>query len=353
MIRTQVVPARGLDPGLTRRWAELQASNPGLASPYFSPGFTEAVGAARDDAQVAVLSEGEEVVGFLPFQRRGRSQGVPVGSLLSDFQAIVCRPDFSCDPREVVRACGLACWDFDHLLASQTWFEPFHRNRILSPVMDLSGGFAAYLASIPKDPEVGRRRRKLEREVGPLRFSAHASDERIYATFQELKSEQYRRTSHLDIFSIPWVRAVVEGIFRRQSEDFAGMLATLHAGDQLVAVNMGMRSREVWHPWFPAYVPAFSKYSPGITLFFLMAEAAPGLGIRSMDLGKGDSYYKGRLANAQVPIAEGSVERPSWFTMRRRAQRGLRRWAKSSPLARPARWLARKVRPWKPGHPDA
>src|SRR5678816_1993574 len=95
-----------------------------------------------------------------------------------------------------------------------------------------------------------------------------------------------------------WGRELVERIHSAHEAGFAGMLSLLYADDRLVAGHLGMRSRTVWHYWFPAYDAALAKYSPGLILLLKMAENAQSLGLRAIDLGKGLSQYKERLMNA-------------------------------------------------------
>jgi hypothetical protein len=59
--------------------------------------------------------------------------------------------------------------------------------------------------------------------------------------------------------------------------------------------------------------------------------------VRTIDLGKGMSLYKQRLMNASVPLASGSVELPSWRSIRRQMRRHLRSLLAKSPLDRPVR----------------
>ena len=129
------------------------------------------------------------------------------------------------------------------------------------------------------------------------------------------------------------------------------MLSALYVGDRLAAAHMGMRSASVWHYWFPAYDPELSKYSPGLILLLRMAQAAPSLGLRVIDLGKGSTLYKDRLMSGEVPLAEGRVELPSLATAVRRLRRGTEAWVRRSPLvgvARgPGRLLKRAERWWR------
>jgi CelD/BcsL family acetyltransferase involved in cellulose biosynthesis len=323
-----VVPAARLRPQHLRRWNELQESNPDLANPCFSSEFVQSVAAARKDVEVAIIHQQDKVAAFFAFQRKGRSRGVPAGGIVSDYQGLVCRPGFECDPRELLKGCGLAAWDFDRLLATQPGFKPFHRLCEPSAQIDLSRGYTAYAAERRAAGTHQVRHceymtRRLEREVGPLRFAAHAADRQCLSQVLAWKSEQYRRSGWPDLFATDWGRVLVEEIHGIQKPGFAGMLSLLYAGPFLVAGHMGMRSRTVWHYWFPAYDRRFAKYSPGLILLLKMAQTAEDLGLRSIDVGTGLTLYKKRLMNAWIDVAEGSVERPSLLRTVRSTRRAL------------------------------
>jgi len=333
-ISVRLVCGRSLSPGQAALWRELQQSNPELASPCFAPEFTQAVAAVRDDVEAAFIEQDHEVAAIFPFQRRPGSRAVPVGGIVSDYQGLICRPGFSCDPQELLKACGLVAWDFDRLLASQSLFVPHHKLCEPSARLDLSHGYDAYVAQrqaagthqIKKCEYLMRR---LEREVGPLRFVRHCADPRLLAQVLAWKSYQYRQTGWKDLFATDWGRALVGRIHQLRSPGFAGMLSLLYAGQQLVAGHLGMHSETVWHYWFPAYHRQFGRYSPGIILLLKMAEAAEGLGLRYIDIGTGVTLYKKRLMNASVSVAEGSVERPSGLVLLRIARRRLKSFVKT------------------------
>lgn len=86
---------------------------------------------------------------------------------------------------------------------------------------------------------------------------------------------------------------------------FAGILSTLHAGDRLIAAELGLRSRRVWHGWIPAYAHDLATYSPGHVLFLHMLRTSGSLGVTQIDLGKGMYLYKRRLMTDTIAIAEG------------------------------------------------
>jgi CelD/BcsL family acetyltransferase involved in cellulose biosynthesis len=323
-----LVPALRLRPEHLERWRFFQESNPELANPCFSPEFVQSVAKVRDDVEVAILESDGVSVGFFPFQRKGRSRAIPVGGIVSDYQGLVCGPEFHCDPRQLLKKCGLVAWDFDRLLATQSSFRSFHRLCEPSAQIDLSHGYQAYAAERCvagtrqlRDCEYSMRR--LEREVGPLRFVACSNDTGALERVMDWKSQQYRRSRWPDLFATDWGRSLVERIHAVQNRTFAGMLSLLYAGPFLLAGHLGMRSQTVWHYWFPAYDRQFANYSPGLILLLKMAQAAEELGLRSIDVGTGISLYKKRLMNTSVDVAEGSVERPSLLHTVRTARRGL------------------------------
>jgi len=333
--QVKVIPGEAIDSALFERWRALQESNPDLESPCFAPEFTQAVAMARNDVEVCVIEENGEIVAIFPFQRKAGGRGIPVGGIVSDYQGVICRPNFFFDPRELLTACGLVSWDFDRLLATQEPFKPFHRLCEPSAMIDLSNGYEAYAAErraagseqIKKCMNLMRR---FESEVGPIRFVPHSAERQALTKVLGWKSAQYRKTGWRDLFALKWGRSVVEQIHATQTESFAGMLSLLYAGERLVAGHMGMRSRTVWHYWFPAYDPQLGKYSPGLILLLKLAQHAPQIGLRAIDLGTGLTLYKRRLMNASIPVAEGSVERPSWLSFVRGARRKARRLVEST-----------------------
>jgi CelD/BcsL family acetyltransferase involved in cellulose biosynthesis len=166
--------------------------------------------------------------------------------------------------------------------------------------------------------------RRLERELGPLQFIHDSDESAALAQVLAWKSEQYRSSGWDDLFSNGWARGLVERIHGVQTPRFAGMLSVLYAGPVLIAGHMGMRSDTVWHYWFPAYDRRFARYSPGMILLWKMAQAAPELGLRCIDLGTGLSLYKLRLMNVSLEVVEGSVETRSCLNLMRVGRRFLR-----------------------------
>ncbi len=350
-MKLKVISGQDLDRVLASAWRDLQLSNPDLVSPFFCPEFTRVISSVQGNVEVAVVEEQHRIVAFFPFQRLRKSLGAPVGGFLSDYQGVICSPDFVCNPSELLRQCSLSVWDFDHLLASQSSFAPFHHDCGPSPQMDLSSGYEAYVterrsAGSEQIKKCGNLMRRMEREIGELRFVSHTPDVKILEQVLSWKSRQFRETSKQDLFLIEWVHEAVERIHSTQEENFGGTLSVLYAGEQLVAGHFGMRSQTVWHYWFPAYNPEMAKYSPGVVLLLKMAQHAQSIGLRTIDLGKGLSPYKERLMNASVSLASGFVGLPSYLVFRRGAHKWLRDLVTNSFLATPSRTVAHWARNW-------
>ena len=153
-------------------WSAMQSKahlhgSPELANPFLSPEFALAVGRCRRGVRIAVVREQGEPAAFFPFQRTAAGVGRAVGLGISDAQGLVHRPGFAWDARELLRACGLAVWEFDHLVEGQGPFEAEASGRFPSPVMDVDQGYETYLAGLrERSPKFTRTTLAKERRLG-------------------------------------------------------------------------------------------------------------------------------------------------------------------------------------------
>lgn len=339
-----------LDETIISRWSALQRANPELQSPYFCPEYTRAVASVCDNVEVAVLEQGGELVGFLPYQRLTGGRAVPVGNRLTDYQGIISTDDLTLNPEQLLRSCRLQSWDFSNLLASQSAFSRGHVIRASAPYLDLSQGFEAFLenpnrAGSSRIKDIMRRGRKLAREVGPIRLESPTEDPHVFETLLHWKRQQYQRTQAPDIFRLPWPRPLLEHIFKATGDEFSGVLSALYAGETLVACAFGMRSFSVLHYWFIAYNPTLpSKYSPGHMLLLEIARTAEESGIQRIDLSKGPEEYKRLFTSGEVEVAEGSIDRRVVPRMMKQSWIRTRERIINSPLHGPARATKRMMR---------
>jgi CelD/BcsL family acetyltransferase involved in cellulose biosynthesis len=316
-MRIDVVRPSELGPDELAHWRRIQHSHPDLASPFLSPSFAVAVERARGAARVAVLSDPSGIIGFFPYEQRRWGTGIALAKGLSDVQAVLVPPAATVDVREILRACRLRIWEFDHLLGHQVALLSGAAAGLVperSPVIDLSDGFEGYqrrqrASSGSFFQSTGRKRRKLEREHGPVRLILADPDHSHLEAVLRWKSAQYRRTGRPDRFANPATRALVAELQQARDPAFSAPLTVLLAGDAVVAGHLGLRSASTLAWWFPAYDPDFGAYSPGLILLLELARAMPEDGLSLLDLGKGDESYKERLSNRQIPLLRGAAAR--------------------------------------------
>ena len=323
---------------LRDQWVAHLETNPDISSPYFRPEFTEAVARARADTYVAVIDDGEA---FLPFHREALQFGRPVGFLLSDYQGLIAPIDYELDAMQLVRGMDLAAWEFNHLPASQASFLPWAEARWESPQVDI----AVWKRDPPKLSAENRKKRKLAREVGPLEFDFDCSNKEVFWQCMTWKSEQHARTETRDIMQLSWVAPLLTDILASKNREFAGILSVLRSGGRVVAAHFGIRSGGVLHYWFPSYDIELGSYSPGMILLLEMLNAASGHGIHTVDLGRGSSLYKTRVATTAVPLIEGGVAPKAWARTLRRSRRTITDWVRNSPFREPLRAILRKTPP--------
>ena len=134
-MKYEVIHVRELEPDLVTRWGEIQQSDSELASPYFRPEFTQALGAVRDDVRVGILEDGGRIVGFFPFHHSRGGLARPIGLGLSDYHGVIVDKNAEWTAEELLRGCNLVRWEFDHLLASQKQFSDFHDQVSGSPII--------------------------------------------------------------------------------------------------------------------------------------------------------------------------------------------------------------------------
>ena len=341
------VSAAALPTAHYERWREIHRMRPHLASPYLHPQFTRAVAKVRQDACVTIVEQDGVGVGYFPHHRK-KLIGAPIGENLNDVQAIVCVAEADLDIENILLASGLQAWDFDHLLTVNEKLAPFARGHAVSPIVDLQAGFDDWFASRSKTAsrfkQLARKRRNLERDVGPLRVEENAVDASVFERIIALKRQKCQQSGIPDFMSWGWVAGLLRDLRDERREDFEGVVTACYAGDALVAAHFGMRTDRVWHWWFPVYEAQYAKYSPGSHLLIEVCRLAAARGITSVDLGKGTEPYKLEFANAAIDLMEGTAFRStaSGWTLEcsRRALRAGKRKLKRPALALKQRILA-------------
>ncbi|MCT7356197.1 GNAT family N-acetyltransferase [Streptomyces sp. 15-116A] len=311
----RVLRPEDLGEGERERWRELRAAADVPRNPFMEPEFTTAVGRVRPQARVAVLYDGLEPAGFLPFERGALGQGLAIGLGVSDCQGAILRPGLAWDTAELLRACSVSSFAFDNLEADQRLFVPYAAEEHATFVIDVEKGYETYESVLrTQSPKFLKttlaKERRLGRQVGPVRFVFDERDPAALRTLMEWKSAQYRRTGRRDRFAQEWITRLVGRLAETRAPQCTGTLSVLYADDRPVAAHFGLRSSSVLACWFPAYDPDVAKYSPGLVLHLRMAEAAAAEGIGLLDMGRGPAEYKDSLKTGELAVYEGAATRP-------------------------------------------
>lgn len=333
----QVVKPLELTGIAVERWAQLQAANPAFDTPFLSPYWARAVQAAQGEKsslRVAVLGDAD---GFLAV-RKAPFTAMPAGAPMNDYQGVVTAPGVEVDAPQLVRALGVGRLDFSHMLDDQAAFAPFSRGKSFSWVIDVGQGYASYEAerrtqtSCLKD--IDKKRRKVERELGPCTFTAYSRSRTDLDQLLAWKRGQWQATGQTDLFDTPWTVRLIHKLFESRQPDFGGVLFTLHIGDRLAAAQLDLRGVHTIHSWIIAHDAQFERYSPGLILFQDILRWMDTTPYSSLDLGAGDYRFKRELSNAQRHVNHGFVGVASPAALVRQAAYGLREAAESLPLGR-------------------
>jgi CelD/BcsL family acetyltransferase involved in cellulose biosynthesis len=329
-------------------WHTLRAANPALASPYFHPQFAATVHASGTPVSVVVLRDATGAVTTVLPGHIEKSRLRPVGWPAADFQGPVFAAGTALPPMDLLFG-GVRCIEFDHLLSPGPAFDPYIVSTRPSPYLDTTGGLDGYLGRASRTgkdnmSQARRRAAKAERAIGPVRFTADTVDDGALARVIALKRAQYAATGGRDYFDRPDRVDLMSRLLHTRGTDFAGILSTLHIGDELVAAHFGIRSDHVLHWWFPVYDPAFAQLSPGWMLLRELVAASPTLGIRRIDLGRGDDEYKRRAKTGEVQVCQGVLTRSGTRRILRRARHAAIETAKASPLGPKLRTVVRRTR---------
>jgi len=349
-MRIEVIRPSELSTRDQQAWSALQGGSFGLNSPFLSPGWARAVerAGAPGEVRVAVMREGEEAVGFFP-ARCGPLTALPVGAPLCDHQALVAREGVSIPAAELLKALGVHRYDFDHMAAADPVFGAHGQGVQDSYVVDLTPGWDAYEADrkaagteILKD--MARKRRKIEREVGPITLNAMSRSRGDFERLMAWKRRQFKRTRQTDILAWGWVERLLDELFESRDPEFGGFLFTLHIGDRLAAAQFNLRGPDELHSWFIGHDEQFERYSPGLVMFLDLIRWMDEMPWKKLDLGPIPYRFKDRLANRARPISYGFAGRPSPVTLVRAAQYGVRRTVERLPLGRVSNWPGKAMR---------
>jgi CelD/BcsL family acetyltransferase involved in cellulose biosynthesis len=300
-----------LGPAELDLWRTFQVGA-GLENPFLAPEFALAVDASLLSARVAVLEDGPEIVGFLPFSARPRHLARGIGWLeageLANVEGFISsRPDLTLE--QVLRAARIAAFDFSLLTANQRPASG-HCDRLATPFIDLRSGFDEYVAAVKqtggKFLKTHLQKRRSEQRRDPeLRFEYGGRDPAMLGKLLEWKSAAMRQRGGVDLFALPGVREIVERLALSEAPGCAGSISWLGSGGRPMAVILGLRSATMLSGWFTSYDANEAARSPGTICLISLIEAIAESELRTFDLGPGEYAYKRHLATGVVDVFAG------------------------------------------------
>lgn len=349
-MRVQRLAFRDLTPAHRDQWRAYVSVEPTRHSPYYQLGFFDALVTVKRPVEVLVAEDGQGVLAFLPFEQRG-SRTIPAGGGMNDYQGPICRPGSSPNPVALIRGGGLSSYRYNHLYpADLSGWARFNIKTMISPQQFVAGGAEAYADRLRSGGQTGefktsqRLGRKLAREVGELNFTLDDREPETLDYLIRWKSQQYRETGAPDGFEDAWRGELLRNLLQSRDPEFRGLLASLRAGEQLVAVHYYLQSGKILHSWFPTYDANYARYSPGRVLAVTALDAMAEQGVEVMDMGKGDAMYKLRSMTQSVDVAEGVVDAVILRVWGRRLRHQFVGWLRKTALYGRLRSWKRRVK---------
>jgi CelD/BcsL family acetyltransferase involved in cellulose biosynthesis len=311
MIQAEVQHPRALSEGDAQSWRAFCAADPAFANPLLGPEFARIAGEAREDARVAVFRRGGDAVGFLPFHARPSGLAQPIGSVFSDYHALVSAPGERIDGGEALAAAGISGLRLSGLIDPHGAFPQAvpseHEGYLIEPRPDPATYYAGLQAANAKRFKNWRRlQNKLERERGEVVLTAEDRSAEALGQLIAWKRDQFRRTGIHDVFRPDWARSLFQRVLEANGEA-RSVLISLRAGGKLVAGHFGLAVGRHAHAWLSATDPDAAACGPGQVLTLRLAELMPALGLDSYDLGPSHAHYKAPFATRAVCVGEAMV----------------------------------------------
>ena len=293
------------------QWNAWAAADPDLASPYFRVEFAEIAGTVSPNSGLAVFHRDGAVVGYFPYQRRGGAIQ-PIGAPMNDYHGVI-------GPKGVVPTLAeVASLLGGTRFSVNGWVGPASgglKGESFRTTIPEDGGYEAWYAARRqafgkyfKDKE--RARRSMAAEFGSVEVQIGVRDGALLDELIALKREQYRRTTRHDIFACGWTRDLLHALMAAEHDDFGASIAVLRAGGRIAAMEYSLHAGQRFHFWFPAYVPALARCSPGIVLSMETIRIGSEQGYRDFDYGFGGEAYKRYFCDTIQPVTEAAILRP-------------------------------------------
>ena len=308
-------------------------------SPLNDPDYFSFLRKSGQKIDILIGLEGDEPVVFIPFQPRSDSGVEPVALEVSDCSQVISKPNYSFDPVALLKSAGVRYYSFDHLF-DQSGFDPEKYSYYQDDcyLIRLQAGYEAYVQDLNANSsslisQSNRKRRKLDREVGTVRFEYREPDLGLIEKMLAWKVEQLNHQGFQHCFDQAWVQTFMESQLTMKSNSAKGLFSVLYAGRDIAAMHFGTIGYQTINSWIPVVNPQHAKYSPAVILYLELARKADEDGVENIILGRGENQTKRRIANASAPnyvgmISHGLIRSSKFFAMRSLYRFFRSRWGK-------------------------
>lgn len=352
-LHVEVLGLRDLGVALRQRWQELRLLDDFFQSPFWSLEFLEHAQTVHRQVEVSVISVGETVVGFFPFERKKNGAiAVPVAAKMNDAHGVLGHAFDAQQLLSILKHSRLKAYEFHAWFGSESGIGRFAFAPVKSFMarLDASAENPGYRDFLTQDrytiKQQIRKTRKMVRDHGPIRLEYDCRDPAMLELLIQWKRSQYRRTNILDIFSIEWTA----NLLRRFHGDSANagprcVLSVLYTGDKPCALHVGIEEYGRLHYWFPVYDPDYHQYSAGTELFLCIADHCQNRAIQIIDMGYGEQAYKHKLVNHVTDCCCGVLTDDRWYFQSRRLAYNSHQAFKNFSYKEPIKALIRRIYP--------
>ncbi len=182
------------------------------------------------------------------------------------------------------------------------------------PVIDLTGGYQAYLGRLPgrMRQEGARKARKLARDVGPPEIVTIAAADLAAGVEAFLDLAARAEDEKGGFFRRPEMRRWFHALAEEYGSDGTFRLHRLDAGGLPAAMTISLvdPARGVWGLYNSTFDPDLAALGPGVVLVDGLIEAAAAEGCTTFDLLRGDEAYKYRLGAVDRVLHTLTLVRP-------------------------------------------
>lgn len=302
-LRIICVKTEDLSPQDWAAWAEMRAANPALYSPYFHPAYSQMIGALHDDAYIAVITENDEITGFLPFQqRRPRGTARPIGAPMTDYHGIISAEPLGLPAGDILRGAHIGAMHMPHLMNRPQ--DAQDRTDTQCAVMSLSGFESADEWRAGRGSSYNRHMKSLRRRIkktqsekGERSFLWQSRDPAHFDLLMAWKIRKFTDTGKYNVLGVDWTQQLLRRLWETGPD--APLRCDLHVmmvGGQPAAMDLGLTDGTTFHSWIVGYDNDLHHYSPGMQLLEALISEARPLGYENIDLGAGLDGYKKHYA---------------------------------------------------------